>query len=64
MASLTGVKVKQLGPFHPKSFDDGTAGAAIQAAVQAIDDSTSTTSITDVDFVNIRGNIYALVIFG
>jgi len=63
MASLTGIKVKQLGPFNPKSFDDGTAGAAIQAAVQAINDSTNTTSITDVDFVNIRGNIFAMVIY-
>ena len=63
MASLTGVKVKQLGPFHPKSFDDGTAGAAIQAAVQAINDSTSTTSITDIEFINIRGNIYTMVTY-
>jgi len=64
MASLTKIGVKMLGPFSPKEFSDtSTLQGAIQTAIQAIADSSSTSSVIDSELVPVLGNYFVMVTY-
>lgn len=64
MAALTKIGVKMLGPFSPKEFSDtATLQGAIQTAIQAIDDSSSTSSVIDSEVFPVLGNYFVMVTY-
>jgi len=64
MASLTKIGVKMLGPYSPKEFSDtSTLQGAIQTAIQAIADSSSTSSVIDSELVPVLGNYFVMVTY-
>tara|TARA_R100000951_G_C2575540_1_gene160212 strand:- start:406 stop:609 length:204 start_codon:yes stop_codon:yes gene_type:complete len=64
MASLTKIAVKVLGPHSPKEFSDtATLQTAISTAIQAINDSSSTSSVIDTEIMQVLGNYYILLTY-
>ena len=64
MASLTKIGVKVFGPFSPKEFSDtGTLQSAIQTDIQAISDSSSTSSVIDTEVFPVLGNYFVMVTY-
>jgi|TARA_Y100000114_G_scaffold155281_1_gene179069 hypothetical protein len=64
VASLTKIGVKVFGPFSPKEFSDlGTLQTAIQADIQAISDSSSTSSVIDTEVFPVLGNYFVMVTY-
>jgi len=64
MASLTKIAVKVLGPHSPKEFSTpATLQAAISASIQAVADSSSTSSVIDTEIIQVLGNYYILLTY-
>lgn len=64
MASLTKVAVKVLGPYSPKEFsDNSTLQGVISTAIQAVADSSSTSSVIDTEVFQVLGNYYILLTY-
>jgi len=64
MASLTKIGVKVFGPFSPKEFSDtATLQSAIQTDIQAIADSSSTSSVIDTEVFPVLGNYFVMVTY-
>ena len=64
MASLTKIAVKVLGPHSPKEFSDtATLQTAISTAIQAVADSSSTSSVIDTEIIQVLGNYYILLTY-
>jgi len=66
MARFTKIETATLGPYSPKQFSDETVNALIQTGIQGLppdDDAASTSSITDVQVIEVLGNFYVLVTY-
>ena len=64
MASLTKIGVKVFGPFSPKEFSaPATLQSAIQTDIQAIADSSSTSSVIDTEVFPVLGNYFVMVTY-
>jgi len=64
VASLTKIGIKLVGPFSPKEFTDkATLQSTIQSEVQAISDSSSTSSVIDTEVFPVLGNYFVMVTY-
>ncbi len=64
MAALTKIGVKMFGPFSPREFTDtSTLQSAIQTDIQAIADSSSTSSVIDTEVFPVLGNYFVMVTY-
>jgi hypothetical protein len=64
MVALSKIGVKVLGPFSPKEFSDtATLQGTIQAAIQAIADASSNSSVIDSELVSVLGNYFVMVTY-
>jgi len=64
MAALTKIGVKCFGPFSPKEVNDAaTWAAAVEDLIQAVADSSSTSSVIDTEVFPVLGNIFVLVTY-
>ena len=64
MVSLTKVGVKCFGPFSPKEVGVvATWAAAVEDLIQAVADSSSTSSVIDTEVFPVLGNIFVMVTY-
>jgi len=64
MAALTKIGVKCFGPFSPKEVNDAaTWAAAVEDLIQAVADSSSTSSVVDTEVFPVLGNIFVMVTY-
>jgi len=64
MAALTKIGVKCFGPFSPKEVNDAaTWAAAVEDLIQAVADSSSTSSVVDTEVLPVLGNIFVMVTY-
>ena len=64
MASLTKIGVKCFGPFSPKEVNAAATWAAtVQGLIQAVADSSSTSSVIDTEVFPVLGNIFVMVTY-
>jgi len=64
MASLTKIGVKCFGPFSPKEVNDAsTWAAAVEDLIQAVADSSSTSSVIDTEVFPVLGNVFVMVTY-
>ena len=64
MAALTKIGVKCFGPFSPKEVNDAaTWAAAVEDLIQAVADSSSTSSVIDTEVFAVLGNIFVMVTY-
>ena len=64
MASLTKIGVKCFGPFSPKEVNDATTwAAAVEDLIQAVADSSSTSSVIDTEVFPVLGNVFVMVTY-
>ena len=64
MASLTKIGVKCFGPFSPKEVNNAsTWAAAVEDLIQAVADSSSTSSVIDTEVFPVLGNVFVMVTY-
>jgi len=64
LASLTKVGTKCFGPFSPKEVGaSATWAAVLEDLIQAVADSSSTSSVIDTEVFPVLGNIFVLVTY-
>lgn len=64
MATLTKIGVKCFGPFSPKEVSSpATWAGVVEDLIQAVNDSSSTSSVIDTEVFPVLGNIFVMVTY-
>jgi hypothetical protein len=64
LASLTKIGTKCFGPFSPREVSaPATFATTLQGLIQAIADSSSTSSVIDTEVFPVLGNIFVMVTY-
>jgi len=64
LASLTDIGVKCFGPFSPKEVNAAATWAGVvEDLIQAVADSSSTSSVIDTEVFPVLGNIFVMVTY-